>query len=53
MSQEADLKALAGLPDYLLFIVLGVIILLVGAILLARFLRRYSPMQKGMKHDSA
>ena len=45
--------ALAGLPDYLLFIVLGLIILLVGAILLVCFIRKYPPTQDGMDHDPA
>ena len=45
--------ATAGLPDYWLFIVLGLVIMLVGAILLVRFLRKYPPAQEGVDHDPA
>jgi hypothetical protein len=45
--------ATAGLPDYMLFIVLGLVIMLVGAILLVRFIRKYPPAQEGIDHDPA
>lgn len=45
--------AVAGLPETLLFIVLGLLILLVGAILLVRFLRKYPPAVEGMNHGPA
>jgi hypothetical protein len=43
---------LTGRPDYLLFIVLGLAILLVGAILMIRFMRKYPLAHKGGEHDA-
>lgn len=41
---------LTGLPDYGLFIVLGLAIMLVGVILLVRFIRKYPLSQEGVNH---
>ena len=43
---------LANLRDYLLFITLGLAIMLVGAILLIRFIRKYPLPPKGADHDA-
>jgi hypothetical protein len=45
--------ALASLPESLMFIALGLVIMFVGVILLARFLHKYPPVQNKLKHGSA
>jgi len=42
---------LASLPGFLLFIILGLAILLTGATMLIRFMRKYPLEHKGAKHD--
>ena len=43
---------LTNLPDYFLFITLGLAIMLVGAILMIRFIRKYPLARKGVDHDA-
>jgi uncharacterized BrkB/YihY/UPF0761 family membrane protein len=42
---------LASLPGFLLFIILGLAILLTGATMLIRFMRKYPLEHKGAEHD--
>jgi len=45
--------ALASLPDTLMFIALGLVIMFVGVILLARFLHKFPPVRNKLKHGPA
>ena len=45
--------ALASLPDTLMFIALGLVIMFVGVILLAHFLHKFPPVRNKLKHGPA